>query len=62
MFGLIKNLTKAAVGVVVETPLAVAADVVTLGGSLTDKKEPYTATAVKKVVENIEDATDPKKD
>ncbi len=62
MFGLIKNLTKVAVGVVVETPIAIAADIVTLGGALTDKAEPYTATAVKKVVENIEDATDPKKD
>ena len=58
MFG---SLFKAAVGVVIETPLAVAADVATLGGALTDKKQPYTATAVQKVVQNIEDATDPKK-
>jgi hypothetical protein len=58
MFG---SLFKAAVGAVIETPLAVAADVVTLGGALTDKKQPYTATAVQKVVQNIEDATEPKK-
>lgn len=57
MFGAIFSLTKAAVGVVVETPIAIAADVITLGGSLTDKREPYTATAVKKVVENVQDAT-----
>lgn len=57
MFGLISGLTKAVVGVVVETPLAIAADVVTMGGALTDKKEPYTATAVKKVVKNVDDAT-----
>lgn len=59
MFGLIGSLTKAAVGVVVETPVAVVADIVMLGGSLNDKKEPYTATALKNVIENIESATKP---
>ena len=59
MFKMLGDLTKATVGVVIETPLAVAADVVTLGGSLNDKDEPYTATAVKKVVKNVENATDP---
>ena len=59
MFGLLGNLAKAAVGAVVETPVALVADVVTLGGSLTDKKEPYTATAVSKVVENVQNATKP---
>jgi hypothetical protein len=44
---------------VIETPLAIAADVVTMGGALTDKDEPYTATALKKVVKNVENATDP---
>ncbi len=57
MFG---NLLKAAVGVVVETPIAIVADVVTLGGSLTDKDKPYTAEAVEKVVENIQESTKPK--
>lgn len=57
MFGMLEKLTKAAVGVVVETPLAVAADVVTLGGSLTDKAKPYTATAVEKVVKNVQHST-----
>ena len=57
MFG---SLLKAAVGVVVETPVAIVADVVTLGGSLTDKDKPYTAEAVEKVVENIQDSTKPK--
>ena len=51
------NLAKAAVGVVIETPLAVVADVVTLGGTLSDKDEPYTATALKKVVNNVEKST-----
>ena len=59
MFGILGDLTKAVVGVVVETPLAIAADVLTLGGVITDKDEPYTATALKKVVENVENATKP---
>lgn len=54
---MLSNLLKAAVGVAVETPVAVVADVVTLGGSLTDKNEPYTTQAVKKVVKNISDST-----
>ena len=53
-----ESLLKAAVGVVIETPLAVAADIVTIGGALTDKNELYTETALKKVIDNIEDATD----
>lgn len=57
MFNLIGNLTKAVVGVVVETPIAVVADVITLGGSLTDKDKPYTADALSKVVQNVQDAT-----
>ena len=60
MFGFIGNIAKAAVGVVVQTPLAVVADVVTLGGTLTDKKVPYTATAVSNVVKNVENAVKPK--
>lgn len=59
MFGILENLTKAVVGVVVETPVAIVADAVTLGGALTDKEEPYTATAVKRVVDNIQRAATP---
>jgi len=59
MFGLLENLTKAVVGVVIETPIALAADALTLGGSLTDKPEPYTATTLKGVMENVENATRP---
>jgi len=59
MFGLIENITKATLGVVVETPIAIAADIVTMGGVLADKDEPYTATALKKVTENVANATDP---
>jgi len=59
MFESLVSLGKAAVGLVIETPLAVAADALTLGGSLSDKKEPYTATALKKIARNVSDATNP---
>lgn len=61
MFGMLGSLTKAVVGVVVETPLAIAADVITMGGACTDKAEPYTATALKRVAENVQQAVDPEK-
>ena len=59
MFGMLESLTKAVVGVVVETPVALVADAVTLGGALTDKDEPYTATAVGTVVQNLKNAAKP---
>ena len=61
MFGILGDLTKAVVGVVIETPIAIAADVVTMGGALTDKDEPYTAAALKGVLQNVENATEPDK-
>ena len=61
MFGLLGSLTKAAVGVVIETPIAVVADAVTLRGVLTDKDETYTTTAVRKVMDNLSGATEPDK-
>lgn len=57
MFEALGKLAKAAVGVVIETPIAVVADVVTLGGSLTDQDKPYTAKALEKVMQNVEDST-----
>lgn len=59
MFGLLEDLTKAAVGVVVAVPAAVVADVVTLGGACTDKPRPYTADAVSDVLDNLKNATKP---
>lgn len=58
MFGILESLAKAAVGVVA-IPVGVVADVVTLGGALTDKDEPYTATAVSDVLKNLADAAKP---
>jgi hypothetical protein len=59
MFGLIESLAKAATAVVT-VPVAVVADVVTMGGQLTDKDKPYTAEAVEDLVDNLKDATRPK--
>lgn len=61
MFGILTSLTKAAVGVVVQAPLSAVADVVTLGGALTDKDKPYTVEAVENVMDNVENAVDPDK-
>jgi hypothetical protein len=58
MFEIVKNLTKAAVGVVIETPIAIVSDIVTFGGVLNDKDEPYTVSSIKKVVDNIEKTTE----
>ena len=59
MFGIFADLTKAVVGVVIETPIAIVADVVTMGGVLTDKDEPYTASTLKGVLQNLENAANP---
>lgn len=59
MFG---SLLKATVGVVIETPVALVKDVVTMGGAITDEDKPYTAQALEKVSQNLSDATNPNKD
>ncbi len=41
--------------VVVEAPVAVVADVVTLGGALNDKDKSYTEEAVEAFVKNVSD-------
>jgi hypothetical protein len=58
MFDMLTSLTKAVVGVVVETPIALATDIVTMGGALTDQDQPYTVTALSKVADNVSDATE----
>lgn len=59
MFGILESLAKAAVGVVT-TPVALVADVITMGGALTDKDKPYTAEALEDVYDNLKNATKPK--
>jgi hypothetical protein len=58
MFGILSDLTKAAVGVVV-TPVAVAADVLTLGGSATGRNESYTEAQLAEVLRNLNNSTRP---
>ena len=57
MFGLLESFTKTAIGLVVETPIAVVADAITLGGVLSDKPTTYTDEALSKVVKNLNDTT-----
>jgi hypothetical protein len=59
MFGMLESLTKSVINVVT-TPVAVVADVVTLGGTLTDRRESYTEESLRKAKENFDDAVDPK--
>ena len=58
MFELFESLAKVALGVVT-VPVAIVADVVTLGGALTDKDQPYTAKAVSDVLTNLSNAARP---
>lgn len=43
---------------VVSAPIPIIKDVVTLGGALTDKDEPYTATKVKQIADKAQDIYD----
>ena len=57
---MLESLVKAAAAVVT-VPVAIVADVVTMGGALTDKDQPYTADAVGDLVDNLTDATRPER-
>jgi hypothetical protein len=60
MFGFLEDIAKAAVSVVT-LPVAVVADVVTLGGELNDKRgDTYTEDAISDVMGNLKNATTPK--
>lgn len=58
MFGMLESITKAALGVVT-APVVIIADVITLGGTLTDRDEPYTSSQISDVVQNLKNATKP---
>lgn len=45
-------------GNAVKAPIALVADVVTLGGLLTDRDEAYTATNLEDTLRNLEDLID----
>lgn len=53
-----ESLLRASVAAV-RIPVSIAADAVTMGGHLTDRREPYTQTAVRDLMQNIEDAARP---
>lgn len=57
--GILNSLARAAVGLVIETPVALVADIITLGGAIVDQHEPYTAKALKRVARNVANATEP---
>lgn len=59
MLGMLESLSKAVVGAAVAVPVSAVADVVTMGGILTDRDGPYTADAAASVLENLRDATSP---
>lgn len=58
MFGMLSSLTKAAVGVAVETPVSILHDTVNKGVMLSDD-DWKTENAIRKILRNLEDATDP---
>ena len=43
----------------VDIAVSVAADVVTLGGAITEKDKPYTVEAVERLVQNVTDTCEP---
>ena len=60
MFGFFESALKAAAAVV-DIPVAIIADTVTLGGALTDREETYTGKAAGRLVKNVSDMADPDK-
>lgn len=61
MLGFLSSTIKAAASVVT-VPVSIVADVVTLGGALTDKHQPYTADACRDLMRNVSDMTRPNRD
>jgi hypothetical protein len=58
MFGILSSLTKATLGAVIETPVSIVHDAVNKGVMLSDD-DWRTEQAIKRIFENLEDATDP---
>lgn len=57
MFGMFSSLAKATVGVVIDTPISIVYDAVNNGVMLSDD-DWKTEKAIKRILKNIEDATD----
>lgn len=60
MLNFITGMTKAVVKTAVGLPVAVVADVITLGGLATDKRgdRPYTGDMLKSIGESLDEMTD----
>lgn len=56
MLGIFRHSIKA-VASIVDIPISAAADVITLGGALTEKEKPYTAEACSNLIKNIKNIT-----
>ena len=61
MFNILTGLAKTAVAVAV-TPATAVADLVTLGGAITERHEPHTVSALKAAMRGIEEATGQKEE
>lgn len=59
MFEIFESLAKTVVSVV-KLPVAVVADVITMGGALTEKDKPYTAETCEQIMDNLDNAAKPK--
>lgn len=53
-----KSLIKAALSPV-DIAVSLTADVITMGGALTEQRKPYTAQAAERLVDNVKDVTKP---
>jgi Flp pilus assembly CpaE family ATPase len=58
MFGMLSSLAKATVGVVIETPISIVHDAANKGVMLSED-DWRTEQAIRRILQNIEDATDP---
>jgi Flp pilus assembly CpaE family ATPase len=58
MFGMLSSLAKATVGVVIETPISIVHDAANKGVMLSED-DWRTEQAIRRILENLEDATDP---
>lgn len=59
LFKMVESLTKAAVSVAT-MPVDAVADVVTMGGVLSDRRTTYTGDKVRRVMQHLDDATEGK--
>lgn len=57
MFGILKGLTKATVRIAT-APVAMAADVITAGGVLTDRDKLYTEEVIERLEQDFEEMDD----